>query len=125
MLFVGYGFNSYVIKDEGACDRGYDDDCMGFNCFLGCNNKYLDIYGYPQATADYTDHAYEHCRAAHKSNYPYSIFLFNPQVSEIICINFSLPTQQGKNCTPTAIVSGGKFKPVKLNNINIFNDSSN
>ena len=45
IMFAGFGYNSYAIVDtNSSCDGG--DGCVGINCRTGCNDKYLDIYGY-------------------------------------------------------------------------------
>ncbi len=82
-LLAGHGFNSYAIKDDdSSCDK---TDCNGFNCYSGCNDKYLDIYGYPGSSLVNTGHKFESCRAVRKMQYPFGYAPFNPEFYEVIC----------------------------------------
>jgi len=98
MLLAGHGSNSLAIKDADAgCEK---NNCVGSNCHAGCSDKYLDIYGYPGASLDYTDHQFEDCRAARKMHYPYGSSPFNPNVYEVICLSFGFNSQPGEDADP-------------------------
>ncbi len=95
-LFNGHGSNSYAIKNR---DNNCEKECEGSNCYL-CNGKYLDIYGYPDATLEDTEHEYSGCRAVRKMKYPFGMFSFQPGVWEIVCDTVGFPSLPGEDCDP-------------------------
>ena len=99
IMFAGHGYNSYALIDsDSSCDGG--DGCEGSNCSTGCNDKYLDIYGYPGVSLHGTPHMYKECRVARKIDYPFGFSAFDPEIYEIICMTTSMVPQPGMQADP-------------------------
>ena len=82
-LLAGHGENSYAIKNkDSSCE---ENGCEGSNCNIGCNDKYLDIYGYVGISLRDTVHEYHECRAVREFHYPYGLPRFDPKVWHISC----------------------------------------
>ena len=66
-MFDGFGYSSYAIVDtDSSCDG--KNGHVGSDCSTGCNDKYLDIYGYPSVSLEDTLHEFKGCRYAQKSD---------------------------------------------------------
>ncbi len=83
MLLAGHGHNSYALLDKNSdCDQ---TDCVTRDCY-SCSDKYLDIYGYRDASLVGTQYSHDNCRVARKTEYPYGLSWFSPNTWEIICV---------------------------------------
>ena len=99
IMFAGFGYNSYAIVDtDSSCNGG--DGCVGSDCSTGCNDKYLDIYGYPGVSLEDTPHEYKGCRVARKIDYPFGVSNFDSDMYEIICVADSIVQQPGTDSDP-------------------------
>lgn len=92
-LLAGHGFSSYAIKNkDSSCE---ENGCEGSNCSIGCNDKYLDIYGYVGISLRDTVHQYHKCRALREFQYPFGIPRFDPKVWHITCDTDCDPREWG------------------------------
>jgi len=109
-LFIGHGYNSYAIVNvDDECDR---NECEGVNCSFGCNDKYLDIYGFVGSSLKGTIYAYADCRVARKILYPYGLYPFDANVFEVGCRTSSV--DPGDLCSPPAINPYGVISDPRL-----------
>ncbi len=97
-LLAGNGFNSYAILDKNSdCDQ---TDCISRDCYTGCSEKYLDIYGYSDASLVGTQHYFDNCRAVRMPEYPYGLSWFAPETWEVVCPSVGVPSTPDETCDP-------------------------
>ena len=100
IMFAGHGYNSYALIDSSSSSCNGGSGCVGSNCRNGCNDKYLDIYGYPGVSLAGTPHAYKGCRVAREVDYPFGVSTFDSDMYEIICVSSSMLPQPGMDADP-------------------------
>jgi len=80
LFLVGHGHNSYAIVHRGSdCGAG------------GCDDRYLDVYGFVGESLEDTPHSYKRHRMVRKIQYNYGISPCNFDAWELVFITGSPP----------------------------------
>jgi len=83
-LLAYNGLNSYAILDKNIdC---VPTDCLSRDCYTGCSDKYVDIYGYRDSSLASSPYKYDDCRVVRITEYPYGLSWFEPEAWEVVCI---------------------------------------
>jgi len=97
-LLTYFGHSSFALLDENSeCEQ---TDCLSRDCYAGCSDKYLDIYGYRDASRLGTPYYFDKCRAVRVLEYPYGLSWFEPATWEVICPAVRVPATPDEKCDP-------------------------